>query len=93
MAYIGYFDELVTTVMPQITAVLNASEALITSANFKKMLEIILAFGNYMNSAKRGPAYGFKLPTFERVRSLSFFKKKKKNLFLHGFDDFFLFHF
>ena len=27
----------------------------------------MLAFGNYMNSAKRGPAYGFKLPTFERL--------------------------
>eukprot|EP00052_Salpingoeca_macrocollata_P009845 m.77324 g.77324 ORF g.77324 m.77324 type:complete len:908 (+) comp17281_c0_seq1:168-2891(+) len=67
MAYIGYFDDLVLTAMPQINAVLSASETLITSVAFKKILEIILAFGNYMNSAKRGPAFGFKLPTFERM--------------------------
>ncbi|CAF5192890.1 unnamed protein product, partial [Rotaria magnacalcarata] len=26
---------------------------------------IVLAFGNYMNSSKRGPAYGFKLASLE----------------------------
>lgn len=31
------------------------------------MLEIILAFGNYMNSAKRGPAYGFKLQSLDTL--------------------------
>lgn len=29
--------------------------------------QIILAFGNYMNSAKRGPAYGFKLQSLDMV--------------------------
>ena len=67
MAYIGYFDELVMTTSPQIEAVLAASQALINSAAFRKLLEIVLAFGNYMNSAKRGPAYGFKLDSFERL--------------------------
>ena len=67
MAYVGYFDELVQTVGPQIDAVLEVSDYIINSSKFKKVLEIILAFGNYLNSAKRGPAYGFKLPTFERL--------------------------
>lgn len=31
------------------------------------MLEVILAFGNYMNSAKRGPAYGFKLQSLDTL--------------------------
>lgn len=37
MAYIGYFDELVLTVGPQIDAVLSASEALVSSAAFRKV--------------------------------------------------------
>ena len=65
--YIGFFDELVLTSAPQIEAVIAASDALLTSAAFRKLLEIILAFGNYMNSAKRGTAYGFKLDTFSRL--------------------------
>lgn len=31
------------------------------------MLEVILAFGNYLNSSKRGPAYGFKLQSLESL--------------------------
>lgn len=31
------------------------------------MLEIVLAFGNYMNSSKRGPAYGFKLQSLDTL--------------------------
>lgn len=31
------------------------------SKKLRRVLEVILAFGNYLNSAKRGPAYGFKL--------------------------------
>ena len=30
-------------------------------------LQIILAFGNYVNSAKRGSAYGFKLQSLDMV--------------------------
>eukprot|EP00048_Salpingoeca_helianthica_P023316 m.23583 g.23583 ORF g.23583 m.23583 type:complete len:978 (-) comp8539_c1_seq1:23-2956(-) len=67
MAYVGFFDELVISVTPQIDAVLECSEFLMGSATFKKLLEIVLAFGNYMNSAKRGPAYGFKLASFDRL--------------------------
>jgi hypothetical protein len=59
MAYIGYFDEILLTAQPQVEAVVAASESLAASQPFRKVLEIILAFGNYMNSAKRGAAYVF----------------------------------
>eukprot|EP01147_Barroeca_monosierra_P001750 gene1750-4863_t len=67
MAYIGFFDELFLTVVPQIEAVISAADSLINSASFRKLLEVIMAFGNYMNSGKRGAAYGFKLATFDRL--------------------------
>jgi len=31
------------------------------------LMQIILAFGNYMNSAKRGAVYGFKLQSLDMV--------------------------
>jgi hypothetical protein len=47
-------------------AVLVASESLIQSKKFRKVLEIMMAFGNYMNSSRRGVTYGFKLESFSR---------------------------
>jgi hypothetical protein len=35
---------------------------------FHKVLEVILAYGNYMNSARRGGAFGFKLQSLDTVR-------------------------
>lgn len=32
-------------------------------------LQIVLAFGNYMNSSKRGAAYGFRLQSLDAVGS------------------------
>lgn len=51
----------------QIYAVIAASNSLKTSTKFKAVLEIILAFGNYMNSSKRGHAYGFKLQSLDSL--------------------------
>ena len=31
------------------------------------MFEVILTFGNYMNSGKRGPVYGFKIQSLDLV--------------------------
>ena len=67
MAYIGFFDEIIMAAQPQVDCVLRASENLLQSASFKKVLEVILAFGNYMNSSKRGIANGFKLESFARL--------------------------
>lgn len=37
------------------------------SQKFKNVLEVVLAFGNYLNSSKRGPAYGFKLQSLDTL--------------------------
>lgn len=38
-----------------------------SSKKFRSLLEVILAFGNYLNSSKRGPAYGFKLQSLDTL--------------------------
>lgn len=48
-------------------SVIAASKSVTSSDHFKKVLEVILAFGNYMNSSKRGGAYGFKLQSLDVV--------------------------
>lgn len=51
----------------QVAAILNASNAVKSSVKFRSVLEIVLAFGNYLNSYKRGPAYGFKLQSLDTL--------------------------
>ena len=46
---------------------MTASNSLKQSRKFKQVLEIVLAFGNYLNSSKRGPAYGFKLQSLDTL--------------------------
>lgn len=48
-------------------AVIAASKSVVTSDHLRKVLEVILAFGNYMNSSKRGGAFGFKLQSLDIV--------------------------
>ncbi|TRY93430.1 hypothetical protein DNTS_005740 [Danionella cerebrum] len=49
----------------QLHAVIAASVSIKSSQKLKKILEIILALGNYMNSSKRGAVYGFKLQSLD----------------------------
>uniref|UniRef100_S4RTA0 FH2 domain-containing protein n=1 Tax=Petromyzon marinus TaxID=7757 RepID=S4RTA0_PETMA len=51
----------------QLNAVIAASLSLKSSQKLKKILEIVLAFGNYMNGSRRGAAYGFKLNSLDLV--------------------------
>ena len=67
MIFIGNFNENVRTIGPQLKAVISASMSIRNSEKLKKILEIILAFGNYMNSGKRGSVYGFKLTSLEAL--------------------------
>ncbi|VDO12879.1 unnamed protein product [Rodentolepis nana] len=53
----------------KISAVNLASFNLKKSEKFKRLLELILAFGNYMNSCRRGVAYGFRLQSLEIIDS------------------------
>ncbi|XP_016401944.1 formin-like protein 2 [Sinocyclocheilus rhinocerous] len=65
LAFVGNFTESVQMLTPQLHAVIAASVSIKSSQKLKKILEIILALGNYMNSSKRGAVYGFKLQSLD----------------------------
>uniref|UniRef100_A0A8C9W7T2 Formin-like 3 n=1 Tax=Scleropages formosus TaxID=113540 RepID=A0A8C9W7T2_SCLFO len=65
MAFVGNFADNVSMLMPQLNAIIAASVSVKASSKLKRMLEIILALGNYMNSSKRGSVYGFKLQSLD----------------------------
>ena len=80
MAYMSSFDEYVTSLRPQIAIVTSASRSLKSNTKIKKILEIILAFGNYMNSSKKGPCYGFKLSSLDSLTISKSGIDKQRNL-------------
>jgi hypothetical protein len=67
MSYIGNFFDNVDLITPQIHAIISASSSVRSSKKLRRLLEIILAFGNYLNSCKRGAAYGFKLQSLDAL--------------------------
>ncbi|XP_031555885.1 formin-like protein 3 isoform X2 [Actinia tenebrosa] len=67
MAFIGVFEELMRTVVPEIDSVLRAATSIINSVKIKKLFKIILIYGNYMNSSRRGMALGFKLESLYKM--------------------------
>ncbi|XP_046450658.1 formin-like protein [Daphnia pulex] len=67
MCYMGNFFDNVYLITPQVQAILSASRSLMASKKLRSFLEIVLAFGNYLNSGKRGPAYGFKLQSLDSL--------------------------
>lgn len=67
MNYIGNFVDNLHLITPQVHAVISASSSVKNSRKLRSVLEIILAFGNYLNSSKRGPAYGFKLQSLDTL--------------------------
>ncbi len=75
MSFMASFDEIVRLVKPQVDTVSVASKSLRNSKKMKRVLELILALGNYMNSTKKGPCYGFKL---ESLDSLTITKSSDK---------------
>ncbi|KAK9892894.1 hypothetical protein WA026_022576 [Henosepilachna vigintioctopunctata] len=67
MSYIGNFYDNLHLITPQIHAIISASNSVKHSKKLRSVLEIVLAFGNYLNSSKRGPAYGFKLQSLDSL--------------------------
>ncbi|XP_049860745.1 formin-like protein isoform X4 [Schistocerca gregaria] len=67
MSYIGNFFDNIHLITPQIHAVISASSSVKSSRKLKRVLEVVLAFGNYLNSSRRGPAYGFKLQSLDTL--------------------------
>uniref|UniRef100_A0A3Q1H3L8 Formin-like 1a n=1 Tax=Acanthochromis polyacanthus TaxID=80966 RepID=A0A3Q1H3L8_9TELE len=65
LTFMGNFPETVKRLQPQLNSIIAASMSIKSSAKLKKILEIVLAFGNYMNSSKRGAAYGFRLQSLD----------------------------
>ncbi|XP_065111591.2 formin-like protein 1 [Paramisgurnus dabryanus] len=65
LTFMGNFPESIKRLQPQLDAIIAASVSIKSSTKLKKILEIILAFGNYMNSSKRGAAYGFRLQSLD----------------------------
>ncbi|XP_026551382.1 disheveled-associated activator of morphogenesis 2 isoform X2 [Pseudonaja textilis] len=61
------FPERLAEAKPKVEAILLASRELIRSKRLKQLLEVVLAFGNYMNKGQRGNAYGFKVSSLNKI--------------------------
>jgi len=61
------FHERIGELQPKVEALLKASKEIHGSKKLRKVLEIILALGNYMNKGTRGNAYGFKLQSLSKI--------------------------
>ncbi|PAV59143.1 hypothetical protein WR25_10815 [Diploscapter pachys] len=70
MRVMADFDDTLTLLSPQFTHVTAASKCAREAKHFHKVLEVILAYGNYMNSGKRGGVFGFKLSSLDSLAIL-----------------------
>ncbi|KAI8903193.1 hypothetical protein EDD86DRAFT_250600 [Gorgonomyces haynaldii] len=63
------FQERLQETLPVVEAVLKASKEVRSSEKLRKLLQVILAIGNYMNadSAAKGGAYGFQLSSITKL--------------------------
>ena len=61
------FAQSISEMEPKIVAVLGGSKEVARSKKLKKLLEIILALGNYMNRGQRGNAVGFRISSLNRL--------------------------
>jgi len=63
------FDAQVSDLRNTLSLVIHACEEVQNSKNFLKIVEIVLAVGNYLNgSTFRGGAWGFKIDVLTKVR-------------------------
>ncbi len=61
------FQERMGECKPKVDAILRASKELSMSKKLRKILEIVLAFGNYMNRGARGNASGFRISSLNKI--------------------------
>ncbi|XP_066464320.1 disheveled-associated activator of morphogenesis 1 isoform X1 [Eleutherodactylus coqui] len=61
------FAERIAEVKPKVEAICAASKQVLQSKSLKQLLEVVLAFGNYMNKGQRGNAYGFKISSLNKI--------------------------
>ncbi|XP_067938496.1 disheveled-associated activator of morphogenesis 2-like [Watersipora subatra] len=61
------FSERIGEAKPKVMDILEASKQLYASRRIRKLLEIVLALGNYMNKGNRGNAFGFKISSLNKI--------------------------
>uniref|UniRef100_A0A8C6PK86 Dishevelled associated activator of morphosis 2 n=1 Tax=Nothobranchius furzeri TaxID=105023 RepID=A0A8C6PK86_NOTFU len=61
------FAERLAETKPKVEAILNASVEVVRSKRLTQVLEVVLAFGNFMNKGQRGNAYGFKVSSLNKI--------------------------
>ncbi|XP_069624418.1 disheveled-associated activator of morphogenesis 2 isoform X1 [Ranitomeya imitator] len=61
------FPERLAEAKPKVEALLQACKELTRSKRLKQLLEVVLAFGNYMNKGQRGNAFGFKVASLNKI--------------------------
>ncbi|NWT22151.1 DAAM2 protein, partial [Cardinalis cardinalis] len=61
------FAERVAEVKPKVEAIRAGSKAVLQSSSLQQLLEVVLAFGNYMNKGQRGNAFGFKISSLNKI--------------------------
>lgn len=72
------FDDMVARLMPDIELRILASEEVISSKKFAKVLSLILSIGNIMNSGStNGQAVGYDLATLTKLNDIKSTDKKK----------------
>ncbi|XP_054032906.1 formin-like protein 1 [Dryobates pubescens] len=81
LIFLGSFGDTAQLLMPQLNAIIAASMSLKSSSKLRNILEIVLAFGNYMNSSKRGAAYGFRLQSLDALLEMK--STDRKQTLLH----------
>uniref|UniRef100_A0A5S6QAW8 FH2 domain-containing protein n=1 Tax=Trichuris muris TaxID=70415 RepID=A0A5S6QAW8_TRIMR len=65
--FMGTFKESVATIVPVLDCVTSASQSLRKASKFGRILEVVLAYGNYMNSSKKGGVYGFRVKSLDML--------------------------
>uniref|UniRef100_A0A9J7ZZQ9 Dishevelled associated activator of morphogenesis 2 n=1 Tax=Cyprinus carpio carpio TaxID=630221 RepID=A0A9J7ZZQ9_CYPCA len=61
------FAERLAEIKPKVEAILCASREVMRSKRLTQVLEVVLAFGNFMNKGQRGNAYGFKVSSLNKI--------------------------
>ncbi|KFO85170.1 Disheveled-associated activator of morphogenesis 1, partial [Buceros rhinoceros silvestris] len=61
------FAERVAEIKPKVEAIRAGSKAVLQSGSLQQLLEVVLAFGNYMNKGQRGNAFGFKISSLNKI--------------------------
>ena len=60
-------DDRLSDLKPSVQHILQGCRELLGSQKLTKILEIVLAFGNYMNRGRMGNAVGFRLASLNKI--------------------------